>query len=189
MEEICKKTASQQDDFKKTVIEKFDELSQKLTESLAHQPHPEKRKKMETPCELSKRLKNLTNTDESLAFRAMNGWNVNHNKQVLEKLAEQLKMKFRDKYTEEEFEFAIRRIKARETRNSDLRRKNKNQRKANSSRWHTMKRRSRVLESEEERIMWGKVRPELMSDEEEENGVIQLKTPQWRAEPLNDLSI
>ena len=38
-----------------------------------------------------------------------------------------------------------------------------------------------------ERAMWKEVEPELMSDEEQEDGSLLLKSPRWRERPLNEL--
>ncbi|XP_070563389.1 uncharacterized protein C14orf93 homolog [Ptychodera flava] len=141
------------------------------------------------------KIKNIqANGGDEMQFKVPDGWNTAHNLSSREKIYAELSMKFGDKFSEKEYKMAIRRsyensrLKHREASDLALKRKNKNRRIGNTTRWQTLKRRERVI-SEEEKDFWKNVKAELMSDEEpcDEENVVILKTPAWRAEPLNQL--
>ncbi|XP_077862797.1 uncharacterized protein LOC144344887 isoform X3 [Saccoglossus kowalevskii] len=72
--------------------------------------------------------------------------------QIREKIMDQLRLKFDDKYSDNEYQFAIRRayenkkIHAREGQNPALKNKNKMAKRLNTLRWQTMQRRMSLRE-------------------------------------------
>ncbi|XP_077862159.1 uncharacterized protein LOC144343516 [Saccoglossus kowalevskii] len=172
LEDICKNTAMQQTDFKDLVLQKMDELKEAVERNSQQQEQQQQqhqtdhvRKVRETPHDLSRTLRHLVAADESLAFNAKEGT-----------------VAVRRNYESQ-------RIKERENGNIQIKNKNSKRRKSNSSRCQTMKRRSRVLSSDEEREVWRNLTPELMSDEEEgdDDTTIVLSAPACRSQRLNSL--
>ncbi|XP_006818649.2 uncharacterized protein LOC102804014 [Saccoglossus kowalevskii] len=88
-------------------------------------------------------------------------WNVAHNINKREKIIDQLRLKFENKYSEKEYQFAVRRayenqrIRAKEAANMTLKTKNTKNKRSHTLRWQTMKRRGRVVE-ERRREPYGK---------------------------------
>ncbi|XP_077867304.1 uncharacterized protein LOC144356307, partial [Saccoglossus kowalevskii] len=99
----------QQTEVKDLVLQKMDELKEAVERNSQQQEQQQQhqtdhvRKVRETPPELSRTLRHLVAADESLAFNANEGWNMLHNREIQEKLVEQLKLKFESKYTKADY--------------------------------------------------------------------------------------
>ncbi|XP_077866164.1 uncharacterized protein LOC144353454, partial [Saccoglossus kowalevskii] len=144
LEDICKQNATDQNELKNEMISRFNDLNKvivRLFSSSDIHKFKMKIKKNCCPAELSIRIKQLVSDDETLLFHAMDGWNTEQNRAVRDKLKEQLTLKFGEKYSEQEYQIAIRRnfensrIKRRESECSSLKLKNMERRKQHTLRW------------------------------------------------------
>ncbi|XP_077870046.1 uncharacterized protein LOC102805448 [Saccoglossus kowalevskii] len=105
--------SSQQEDLKDCILSRLKNLEKKVEDSILQQRQQRqqqcqtqstKKQKIRTPSELSMRIKQLCAHNQSLAFDAIAGWNAEHNRQIREKIMDQLRLKFDDKYSENEYQ-------------------------------------------------------------------------------------